>query len=260
MTESRRPQDRMTTLKCFQIYEHACPIVPARPNRDWMDATSDRYAYRCLPLSIANSMGWELLLPGPVTVSWNGGKDRSDVSVSASETEIGEWTLASSHFGHGILTFHIGYLFRTDPGVGLWARGCPNTPKDGIAPLEGIIETDWLNFTFTMNWQFTRPGEVRFAKDEPFCFITPVRYHGLDDVTPEILPLESDLETAAGYRQWSQARTQFNEKLAGDDPAAVGKGWQKWYTRGEHASGDKTASDHISRLRLANPVSKSSSD
>jgi hypothetical protein len=41
-----------------------------------------------------------------------------------------------------------------------------NSPKDGIAPLTGVIETDWLPYPFTMNWQMTRPGSVRFDKDE----------------------------------------------------------------------------------------------
>ena len=56
-----------------------------------------------------------------------------------------------SHFGSGVLTFHAGYLFRTPPGWAVWARGAPNTVKDGIVPLDGLVETDWLPFTFTMN-------------------------------------------------------------------------------------------------------------
>src|SRR5262245_59488229 len=67
-----------------------------------------------------------------------------------------------SHFGNGVLTFPVGYLFRTDPGVAVWARGIPNYAKDGIVALDGVIETDWLCFTFTMNWQCTRPGLVVF--------------------------------------------------------------------------------------------------
>ena len=49
---------------------------------------------------------------------------------------------AVSHFGHGILTFHMPCLFRTEPGVDLMVQGPINRPKDAIAPLSGIIETD----------------------------------------------------------------------------------------------------------------------
>ena len=46
-------------------------IRPCRPSRDWMDATPGQYAYRCIPLSAANTMGWEILNPVDVTLSWS---------------------------------------------------------------------------------------------------------------------------------------------------------------------------------------------
>src|SRR3546814_13729675 len=67
----------------------------------------------------------------------------------------------STHFGSGIVTFSLGHLFRTSPGVNLWIKGPSNRPKDGASPLEGIIETDWSPYTFTMNWQLTRRSEER---------------------------------------------------------------------------------------------------
>ncbi|MEC7290914.1 MAG: DUF6065 family protein, partial [Pseudomonadota bacterium] len=46
-------------LECYKIHDVAPDIVPGRSNRDWMDAFPDRQPYRCLPLSMANSTGWE---------------------------------------------------------------------------------------------------------------------------------------------------------------------------------------------------------
>lgn len=82
----------------------------------------------------------------------------------------------------GIVTFHTGHLFRTPPGWGVWVTGPPNWPKDGIAPLTGLVETDWLPFPFTMNWQMTRPGEVVFRKGEPFAFITLMEHKRLEAI------------------------------------------------------------------------------
>lgn len=48
-----------------------------------------------------------------------------------------------SHFGAGVVTFTVPYLFRTPPSYNLHVRGPTNMPKDGIYPLEGIVETDW---------------------------------------------------------------------------------------------------------------------
>jgi hypothetical protein len=241
-------------LTCYQIHDHACKIVPAKSERVWMDTTDQRFAYRCLPLSIANAMGWELLLPAGFKATWNGGNELSDITLEASDASIDISRVASSHFGHGVLTFHVGYLFRTDPGIAILARGIPNSPKDGIAPLEGIVETDWLDFTFSMNWKFTRPGTVSFAEGEAFCFITLLPYHGLDDVVPRITPLQENPDIEKEYQQYSNARLEFNARLAENDPQAAKLGWQKWYTRGENSTGKPTSAQHITKLRLASPA------
>ena len=40
--------------------------------RDWMDATPNRYAYRCLPLTITNQTGWWIRNPVGFTAAWSG--------------------------------------------------------------------------------------------------------------------------------------------------------------------------------------------
>lgn len=241
-------------LLCFQIHPVAPKIVPGRSSRQWMDATESRHAYRCLPLTIANSMGWEILLPARVTATWNGGAEIADLTVEVDDFGGESHPFARSHFGFGILTFSSGYLFRTDPGIALWVRGIPNQPKDGIAPLEELVETDWLDFTFTMNWQFTRPGSITFEKDEPFCFITPIAYHALDNVIPEIIPIAENRELATKYRAYSEARKDFNTRFTNKDPEILRQGWQKWYMRGEPQSGGPPYPSHLSKLRLAAPI------
>ena len=243
-------------LTGYRIHAVGQRIVPGRQRRLWMDETHSRFAYRCLPLTIANAMGWEILLPARVMAEWNGGDKLSDITVESDDPTWRPDQLALSHFGHGVLTFPVGYLFRTDPGVAVRARGVPNCPKDGIAPLEGVIETDWLSFTFTMNWQFTRPGRVVFEKDEPYCFITLVEYRALDDVTPEIVPMDEEPEVAAQYKAYREARDDFNAGLLQKDPEVMKQGWQKWYLRGEDPFGGGSNPSHVSKLGLATPVER----
>ena len=45
--------------------------------------------------------------------------------------------LPSSHFGNGILTWHLPMLFRTPPGYNLSVRGPANYPKDAVCPFRG---------------------------------------------------------------------------------------------------------------------------
>ena len=69
-------------------------------------------------------------------------------------------------------------------------KGPANHIKDGIQPLEGIVETDWLMSTFTMNWKLTRICEwVSFKKDEPFCMLVPLPRGLPESLIPKRVPI-----------------------------------------------------------------------
>ena len=91
-------------------------------------------------------VGWELLNPVPFTASWNG-KDGLDAIKIRFHGEPSP--LIGSHFGHGVLTFTPGYLFRTTKSHNLYVKGPANRPKDGIAALEGLIQKYYLQDTQT---------------------------------------------------------------------------------------------------------------
>lgn len=229
-------------LTAFRLRADAAPIRSAVPARDWMNATQERYAYRCLPLSIANASGWEIVSPATFEVTWFGGDRKEDLVVK------GGGQFAVSHFGGGTLTFHTGYLFRTEPGWALWVRGRPNAEKRRIVPLEGLVETDWLTFPFTMNWRFTRSGTVRFEKDEPIAFITPVAHAALDAYELDVRSIDSDPDLKAAYETRSAERTGFNTALVARDPATMRRGWEKHYVRGCPAAGH-----HVTKRRMKAP-------
>lgn len=241
-------------LVCYPLEPDPPAIEPARAARDWMDATDQRFAYRCIPLSIANASGWEVLSPASFVATWTGGAATSSLSIRALDDKQRVGRLVSSHFGHGVLTFHTGYLFRTSPGWGLWVRGSPNSAKRNIAPLDGLVETEWLDFPFTMNWRFTRPGTVQFDKGEPFCFLTPVPHAVLDQVQPEIRSLDENPALKAAYEAKAKSRGDFNGKLAARDPNTAAQGWQRHYVRGEEATGP-TQGFHLSK-RKVKPVKR----
>jgi hypothetical protein len=227
------------------------PLIRAAPaTRAWMDATPESFAYRCLPLNIANAHGWEVLSPCGFEAVWGGGAETSAVTIRL-DPGADPQRAPVSLFGQGVLTFHVEAIFRTPPGWNLWIGGSPNRTKDGIAPLTGIIETDWSPFTFTMNWRFTRPGlPVRFEAMEPFCFLFPVQRAVIEAFEPAFAPLDADPATAARFRAWSEARDEFHARMQREPPKAPTDRWQKHYYRGVDVGGETLVSDHRSKLRL----------
>ena len=139
-------------LECYPTTERPPEMVPGRLERNWMEAFASRHAYRCLPLNMANTSGWELLSPVAFTAEWNGGTHQQDITLKPDYPNPDFHRLATSHFSHGVLTMHPGYLFRTPPGWSMMAMGPPNHMKDGIQPLAGVVETHWL-----FGWDGTAP-------------------------------------------------------------------------------------------------------
>jgi hypothetical protein len=239
----------MPKLVAYVMEGHTLHIRPAPMERDWMDQTNQRFAYRCLPMNIANAHGWELLTPSGFTARWNGAPAKDAVQVIPDRH--GDAPPAIGHFGHGVLTFHLPCLFKTEPGIDLFVTGPLNRPKDGIGALTGIVETDWSSYSFTMNWLFTRPyADVHFDQGEPYAHLFPVERGALEQVEPEIRPLSEAPQMEREYRTWSESRSGFNADLERPDSAAVRERWQKSYFRGQTPLGEPAPQTHQSRLRL----------
>lgn len=222
------------------------PIVPATPSREWMVNTPASFANRCLPLLIANQAGWFVLNSHEVQVTWDGSDDPSGISV--------EWLKGSAPFpirnifGSGIVSWQIPYLFRTSQGYDLLVRGPANRPKAGASPLEGLVETDWVLSTFTMNWKLTTPGfPVVFSVGEPICQLVPQRRGELDAFRPEIEDLRSRTKIGRGYTRWATSRRDIIETTA--DVKTKDMTWQRHYVDGVLVDGT-LAGEHQTRLHL----------
>jgi hypothetical protein len=240
-------------LDCFLADGVNLDIRPASSRRDWMDATGNHFAYRCLPLSIANAHGWVICSGSGFEVEWNGGKEPHDVQVLSLDDESRS---PYGHFGYGILTFNPKAMFRTEPGYNLWITGPPNTFKDGIQALSAVIETDWMPYTFTMNWKITRPQHrIRFEKGEPYCFLFPIPRGLPESMEPQLKDLRDDPESMHMDQYAGRMRNFLkNVKLMkGEEAQVINKKalkFQKWYMKGQMPDGSDVFEGHQKSLQL----------
>jgi GT2 family glycosyltransferase len=139
--------------------------------------------------------GWDFLCPCAFEAVWHGGPGEEDVEIRLAEDAPGQADFVQSRRGEGRITFYPGYQCKTEEDYGLWVRGPVNTLRDGLMPLESILDTSAVPGTLVIDWKFTRPGQtVRFEAGEPFCTILPYPRTVLDDMTVDVVPLAGDLE------------------------------------------------------------------
>jgi hypothetical protein len=236
-----------TYLKAFIAKDPAgFSIEPASAKRDWMDATPHKFAYHCMPLTIANQAGWVIRFHVTFAATWNGAQGPESVTFRFSENETLGRQCVSSHFGSGILTFAIPWIFRTSPGWGLIVRGPANAPKDTVAPLDGLVETDWAPYTFTMNWKIMkRNTEAWFRAGEPVCMLMPYPLAAPEDVVPSFHQLEEDPAFANEFMRWAHQRVRSVEQFH----ATGQRETHKSYMRGKLPDGTE-APEHRVNYKL----------
>src|SRR5262249_42604795 len=143
-----------------------------------------RFAYRCLPLTIANQTGLWIRNPVGFTAIWRGydGPGSIDFHFDRSADVWRNWI--SNEFGLGIITWNTPFLFRTKPeGSRLLVCGPANEFKDNAHPLTAVIESDWISMSFTMNWKIMNIGEpVRFEMGDPLFQAIPLMSNACRDL------------------------------------------------------------------------------
>jgi hypothetical protein len=241
-------------LIAFTTRDDAPQITPAPISRTWMSEMSETGAgwpNRCLPMLIANQSGWELRNRYAFTATWFGQENGVDVMITPDKRDTAQF-LPLSHFGNGIVTWHLPMLFRTPAGYNLLVRGPANYPKDAVYPLEGIVETDWASASFSMSWKLTRKlWPVRFEVDEPICMIVPQRRAELEEFAPELRRIESDEDLQRKHELFLRSRDAAKQieqaaRVAGGERVE----WQGDYTRGRHRDGEAGTPDHQTRRHL----------
>ena len=252
-TAGRESAFDLLTLTAYRLKPVTLKIVPAPIDRDWMDWHQNG-ANRCLPLRVANQAGWFILNDCDLEATWTGKPQIGSLQVKYAKGS--ESKFIRNIFGHGILTWHIPYLFRTPPGYNLLVRGPTNWIKDGACPLDGLVETDWAVATFTMNWKLTRPHlKVKFRAGEPICMLIPQRRGETGSFQPEVRNIESAPELQQGHRKWAESRSQLiaQKKAMARENKLGGKGvvasWQPDYFRGSAPGGEK-APEHQVNLQI----------
>ena len=141
----------------------------AQKQREWWqaDPKTQNHALHCLPLTMANCLGYYILAPGDFNVSWDGSWDSDVVIDRPSRAAQG---VVDNHSAHGAFTVQPGFIPKTDEvGDFIFIKGMPNYRDSWFTVLEALIEAWWQPAEFGIVCLMSRPGTFTVCRGEPIA-------------------------------------------------------------------------------------------
>ena len=138
--------------------------------RDWMDATDEKHAYRCFPVTQANVIGWSLSCSKDIVFTWDGKNDQTPNHVQISSPP-------GSYAGRGqsSISFDTGLTFKTDTDASLWVINPVNFFNDDFETMSSVISTSFYDHPLPLAIKARKANvETRIVAGTPIATIVPV--------------------------------------------------------------------------------------
>jgi hypothetical protein len=184
-------------------FDRTLAPVPATKLRDWWDDNprTANHAKHCLPLQMANSLGWYILSPGTFIVSWDG-----DVHAPATIVHIEKSSHyeVDAHAAFGSFTVQPKFIPVTErEGDFVFIKGIPNERGCPYSCMEAVIEAWWSVGRFGLVFLLNQPGEFMITKGSPLAQMFVLGGAAAS----------TSLELAAGYppgyEEWNARRSRL---------------------------------------------------
>jgi Family of unknown function (DUF6065) len=209
--------------------------------RDWMDETTKKHAYRCFPVSTANSIGWSLSYDYDISFVWDGVSDGSAEHV----TILQGHKVCSTGRGNATISFDTGIIFKTDPDVTLISIAPPNYFIDGAQAFTSVISTSFFNEVFPCAWKITKPNVViTIPAGTPVATILPISMKQLSEVDMSLYSGEEHLKANPTYHKDRAERGREFTSIVQSG------GWPGFYRDAVDHKGTSLGSHEVPFLKL----------
>ncbi|MGA1049614.1 MAG: DUF6065 family protein, partial [Minisyncoccia bacterium] len=137
----------MQTNKILAYKErgHRVKIEQTKIQRDWMDDTQNRHAYKCFPVSLVNTIGYSISFLDDIEFIWDGISDTNPDHVKI--ITCGQ-NVCNTNRANGTISFNTGLYFKTDENISIISISPPNYFIDGAFAMSSIISTSFYQDSF----------------------------------------------------------------------------------------------------------------
>jgi hypothetical protein len=197
----------MPTVNVHRSNDNYADIDQLPLKRDWMDATFEKHAYHCFPVSLANRLGWGISFPVDISFIWDGINDSSPDHIKIISGE----RYVHPNRGNRTISFNTGLTMSSKNNITLLTSPVPNQFIEGAQCLTTLISTSALPYDFPIAWMVTTPNiEITIPANTPVAAVLPI---SIKDVEKYEMSIANEpFNNTAEFLDWSQKRGEAIDK------------------------------------------------
>lgn len=163
----------MHSIDVFKVSPNAANISQLPIQRDWMDETFDKHAYKCFPVSLTNGLGWGISFPKDIVFIWDGINTSDPREEHVKILEGQEY--AYSQRANATVSFNTGLVFRTENNLSILHMPVPNQFIEGYHAFTTLISTSFFKGAMPSAARITKSNkEIIIKANTPVAAILPI--------------------------------------------------------------------------------------
>jgi hypothetical protein len=224
-------------IKVYKHGENTAKIEQLDIKRNWMDETDGKHAYQCMPISLANTMGWGISFPEDISFIWNGVCDSNSSNVKIIEGD----RYCSTLRGNGTISFNTYLTFTTEKKTTMLIFPVPNEFNENAQCFTSLISTSFYKSMLPIAWRITKANKkITIKAGTPVATIIPISLSELEDFE---INITKDLFPTSYYKE-IMGNLEFFKKQA-----SLGK-FSKLYRKAKNYKGESVGAHEVNTLRL----------
>jgi hypothetical protein len=227
----------MSILKAYKTNPNSFILDPISVKRDWMDETPDGHAYRCFPVTMANTVGWTLSCPVDVSFIWDG---KIDTTPDRVKILSGEQYCYTGR-GQGSVSFNTGLILKSEKNISVLSITPQNYFYEDFEVMSSLISTSFFNVDFPLAIKVKIPNkEITIKAGTPIATIIPISLTSLKDESIEINNFIYTDEYRDKLKKYGDAAQVINQS----------GNWTDWYRDAIDETGNSIGEHEVKSLKL----------
>jgi hypothetical protein len=214
-------------------------ISPMPIKRDWMDATSEKHAYRCFPVTQSNVIGWNIFCTTDVEFIWNGINDQTSDHIEILQSPPGSY----GGRGQSSISFQTGLVFRTDQNISMLTINPVNYFNNEFETMSSLISTSFHDNPLPLAIKAKLANKnILIEAGTPLATIIPISLSELNNTCIEIINYkDTDNKRNKANQSYGEAAQKINS--AGE--------WTDWYRDAVNEKCESLGSHEVKVLKLS---------